>query len=35
MFENAKREYVYCIGDEYLSEKFDTVKEALKELGWI
>lgn len=27
-----EHEYVYCIGDEYLSEKFDTVKEALEEL---
>lgn len=29
---NMKPEYAYCIGDEYLSEKFDTVKEALEEL---
>lgn len=27
-----KHNYAYCIGDEYLSEKFDTVKEALEEL---
>ena len=27
-----KPEYAYCIGDEYLSEKFYTVKEALEEL---
>ena len=27
-----KHEYAYCIGDAYLSEKFDTVKEALEEL---
>lgn len=29
---NIKPEYAYCIGDEYLSEKFDTVKEVLEEL---
>ena len=29
---NMKHEYAYCIGDAYLSEKFDTVKEALEEL---
>lgn len=27
-----EHEYAYCIGDEYLSEKFHTVKEVLEEL---
>ena len=26
------KKYAYCISDEYLSEKFDTVKETLEEL---